>query len=274
MAIGLRQPPADLIQQVDGTVVPEGQLSFWYVGGAGFILKSPTTTIYIDPFCGPSVDENFARLLAPPFDPNFIGVCDLIMSTHEHIDHCDPVALVPMITSTTATFVGPQSSVDSAKGFGWPDGRLKTLNWGDSLTVGDIKISAIKSVDPIAKGCNGYVFESQGLVYVNMGDTLWYDEIGEQLAGWDVDAISVSVALNPPGQTWYMSEIDAARIARDVKAKVLIPQHWDLWKWVALDPMRIALVTPLYSPETRVCPVRYGEKMTMIKAGSKGVAIV
>lgn len=263
----VQQPPADFLAQVDAATIVPGQIALWYIGGAGFIVRTPSTTLYIDPFCGPSIDENWVRGLAPPFDPARIRVCDGILSTHEHLDHCDPVALVPMLTSTRATLFGPATSIEMAAGFGWPANRLHALTWGDSTTVGDIKITTIKSVDPMAKGCNGYVMESQGIIFVNMGDSLWYDDIGKQMAPWKIDAICLSVALNPPGETLYMSEIDAVRIARDVGAKVLIPHHWDLWQRVALDPRRIATVAPWYAPDTIVRPTRFCQRISLIRAG-------
>jgi L-ascorbate metabolism protein UlaG (beta-lactamase superfamily) len=82
-----------------------------------------------------------------------------------------------------------------------------------------------------------------------------------------VDAIALSVAQNPPDETYYMSEVDAVRIARDVGAKVLIPHHWDLWQWVALDPRRIQAVAPWYAPDVQVRPARYCERMTLQRAG-------
>lgn len=268
----VRQPPADLIEQVDRADIRPGQIALWYTGGAGYIMRTAGSTLYVDPFCGDSIDENWSRLLGVPFDPSKVGPCDLILSTHEHLDHCDPAALVPMLESTTAPFAGPATSIAKAREMGWPDDRLITLNHGDSTGVKDVKITAVKSNDPMAEGCNGYVFESGGVTIVNMGDSLWFDDIGKELEPWSVDAICLSVAQNPVGETYYMSEVDAVRIARDVKAKVLIPHHWDLWKWVALDPRRIAAVAPWYAPDTQVKPARYGERMTIERAGPGVVA--
>lgn len=268
----VRQAPADLLEQVDRADIRPGQIAMWYTGGAGYIMRTPQSTLYVDPFCGPSIDENWSRLLGVPFDPTKVSRCDLILSTHEHLDHCDPAALKPMLASTSAPLAGPATSIATAREMGWPKERLITLGHGQSTSVNDVKVTAIKANDPTAKGCNGYVVESGGVTIVNMGDSHWFDDIGERLAPWSVDAICVSVAQNPVGQTYYMSEVDAVRIARDVKAKVLIPHHWDLWKWVALDPRRIAAVAPWYAPETQVRPARFGERMLIERVGN-GVVV-
>ena len=262
----MRQPPIDLLVQVDAARVEPGQIALWYTGGAGYIVRTPGATIYLDPFTGPS-DEKWVRGVARPFDPAEVRRCDLILSTHEHRDHCDPDALVPLLAGTAAPFAGPSTSVETARSLGWPEARLRPLAAGDALEVGDVRITAVRSNDPMARGCLGYVLEAGGLTFVNMGDSLWYDQIGQELSRWRVDAIALSVAHNPPGETYYMSEVDAARIARDVGARVLIPHHWDLWQWVALDPRRVQAVAPWYAPDVQVRPARYCERMTLTRVG-------
>jgi L-ascorbate 6-phosphate lactonase len=269
----MHEPPTDLLAHIDAATVEPGSIALWHTGGAGYVLRTPGTTIYVDPFCGPSQDPaTWERSLPPAFDAANVRRCDLVLSTHEHFDHCDPDALGPLLEVTRAPFAGPASSTAKARAWGWPDERLWTLGWGDRREVGDVRITTVKSVDPMAEGCNGYVFETQGLVVVNMGDSLWYDDVGKALAGFSVDALCVSVAQNPVGGTYYMSEVDAARMARDVGAKVLIPHHWDLWKWVLLDPRRIQAVAPWYAPDTQVRPARFAERMTLTRAG-EGVAV-
>src|SRR5215207_1315702 len=77
---------------------------------------APRATVYIDPFTGPS-DDKWVRGVAPPFDASQVRRCDLILSTHEHRDHCDPDALVPMLAGTGARLAGPASSIEAARGF-------------------------------------------------------------------------------------------------------------------------------------------------------------
>src|SRR5207244_8594579 len=112
----VRQPPADFLTQVDAARVEPGEIALWHTGGAGYVVRTPGTTIYVDPFTGPG-EGKWVRGLAPPFDPAAVGRCDLIMSTHEHFDHCDPHALGAMLTSTTASLAGPASSIESARDF-------------------------------------------------------------------------------------------------------------------------------------------------------------
>jgi L-ascorbate metabolism protein UlaG (beta-lactamase superfamily) len=269
----VRQPPGDLLEQIDGARVEPGQIALWYTGGAGYVIRTSSATIYLDPFTGPSESDRWVRLLAPPFDASRVARCDLILSTHEHFDHCDRDALTKLLAVTGAPLAGPASSIERARGFGWPQERLQPLAHGQGLEAKGVRVTAVRAHDPMAEGCNGYVLEAEGLVLVNMGDSLWYDQIGDELSRWRVDAICLSVAENPVGGTYYLSEVDAGRIARDVGARVLIPQHFDLWEWVALDPQRIQTIAPWYAPDTQVRPARYCQRMTLLRAGP-GAAVV
>lgn len=260
--------PSDLIDTVDRAHVAPGDATMWYIGGAGYIVKTATATIYVDPFCGPSLDETWVRNLPPPFDPLEVGRCDLVLSTHEHADHCDPHVLGPMLERTAALFAGPRTSVEAARSVGWPDSRLRALARGDALSVGDVTVTAVRSLDPHAAGCNGYVLAvASGPIVINMGDSLFFDGLGAELRAWSVDLLCVSVAHNPPDETFYMSEVDAVRAARDAGARILMPHHWDLWRWVAMDPGRIGAVAPWYAPDTRVVPARFCRSATITGHG-------
>jgi L-ascorbate metabolism protein UlaG (beta-lactamase superfamily) len=63
-----------------------------------------------------------------------------------------------------------------------------------------------------------------------------------------------------------MDESDAARVARDCGARILIPQHFDLWRGLTLDPRRVRTATSWYAPQTRVVPARFGRRITISRA--------
>jgi L-ascorbate metabolism protein UlaG (beta-lactamase superfamily) len=65
-----------------------------------------------------------------------------------------------------------------------------------------------------------------------------------------------------------MTEVDAARAARDVGARTLVPVHWDLWPSFSLDPRRVGVVARWYCPSVSVRIPRYGRKMVLAAASS------
>jgi L-ascorbate metabolism protein UlaG (beta-lactamase superfamily) len=115
----------------------------------------------------------------------------------------------------------------------------------------------------MAEGCNGYVLETANTTLLHCGDSLYFDGFAEIGKRWALDALCVSVGLNPPGQTFYMDEANAARAARDSGTRTLIPQHFDLWRGFTLDPRRVRTVTNWYTPRTTVIPARFGRRITL-----------
>src|SRR5205823_2743699 len=117
--------------------------------------------------------------------------------------------------------------------------------------------------DPGAKGCNGYAIEAGSTALLHCGDSFWHRGLAPLKERWRFAAICVSVGHNPPGRNTYMDEADAARAARDVGARILVPHHFDLWQGYTLDPRRVATVARWYCPGVKVLPARFRQRITI-----------
>ncbi|MCR4414169.1 MAG: MBL fold metallo-hydrolase, partial [Thermoguttaceae bacterium] len=75
--------------------VPQGALSLWWLGQAGFLVKSPGGVLAaIDPYLsnsckaiGDQFGFNMDRLVPPPLDPADLADCAVYAVTHGHGDH-------------------------------------------------------------------------------------------------------------------------------------------------------------------------------------------
>ena len=83
--------------------VPPRAVTLWWLGQAGFIIKSPAGKIIaLDPYLsnsckslGDEVGFNLDRLVPPAMRPEDLVTADLYVMTHSHRDHFDPETVGP-----------------------------------------------------------------------------------------------------------------------------------------------------------------------------------
>jgi len=255
-----RRTHSDLVQAVRRTRVAAGDLTLWPIGGAGYIVKSASALITIDPFTGAGPPPPPGP---PAFDPARLAGVDAVVLTHEHDDHTDPTTLTALLAHTQALVIGSAACVAVVRGIGYPSERCHLLKHEQALAVKDVHLTAVAMHDPAAQDCNGYVVETPDVAILHCGDSLYFDGFHALARRWTLDAILVSVGVSPPGETLYMDEADAARAARDSGAQTIIPQHFDLWQSTAMDPRRVVTVAGWYCARTPVIPAYVKRRITI-----------
>ncbi|HTF60872.1 MAG TPA: MBL fold metallo-hydrolase, partial [Actinomycetes bacterium] len=61
-----------------------------WIGQAGFLLRTPATQVAVDPFLSDHPDRRFPS----PVGVDDLAGTELVLATHEHLDHLDSPALV------------------------------------------------------------------------------------------------------------------------------------------------------------------------------------
>ena len=87
-------------------------LKITYLGQAGLLMESPACTVMIDPYLSDSVGEtNPACHRRIPVDERFFSVKpDIMVFTHDHLDHYDPETVSRFLTfDTHITVLSPAS---------------------------------------------------------------------------------------------------------------------------------------------------------------------
>ena len=118
--------PKTFLDEVEGRTINDGIL-FWALGGPSFVYRTPETMIWIDPYSYGTPDDAVPgayRSTAIPVKPDEVSVADIIISTHDHVDHCHDGTLLPIVENTDAVCVAPRSSAKLMREFGIADDRI------------------------------------------------------------------------------------------------------------------------------------------------------
>jgi L-ascorbate metabolism protein UlaG (beta-lactamase superfamily) len=237
----------------------DGSFRLWWLGQSGFLLQWNGIHVLLDPYLSDSLtrkyrqtDKPHVRMTELVIDPARLAFAELITSTHNHTDHLDAETLCPIlarnpnlklvIPEANRAFVAERLNIDPAKPIGVDD--------GSSIEVCGIRFSGIASahetVDRDERGCAkylGYVLQFDGWSVYHSGDTVRYEGMAEKLQGFNID-----VALLPingriaerriPGNLFGE---EAAQLAKDVAAKLVIPCHYGMFEFNTASPQKFVL---------------------------------
>lgn len=219
--------PKAFLNEIEAATVDRGVL-FWALGGPSFVYRSPETMLWIDPYFYGTPDDavpNAYRAMAIPVKPDEVSLADLVISTHEHIDHCHEGSLVPILRRTDARCVAPRSSAKKMRGWGIAEERIKEVQAGDHFQFRDIEIWVYPSYDPGEPDAVTFVLSSGGTKLFVSGDTSAGPALAEVGAAHNLD-----YALLAFGRTWYMNEEQMIAAARELNPRTLLPFHWEFWR--------------------------------------------
>lgn len=196
-----------------------------WLGQAGLLFETAGLTILVDPYLSDSVSKvNPANTRRVPVDTRFLALTpDVIICTHNHLDHTDPETLTHYLTGRPpVTVLAPEAAWAEVRKFGGPHNYIK-FNRHTEMTVGDVRFIAVRAehsdVHPI-----GVLIESEGKRYYVTGDTLYNTDIFADVPA-GVDAVFLPV--NGVGNNMNMA--DAARFCEKIQPKVAVPMHCGLF---------------------------------------------
>ena len=219
--------PKTFLDEIEGKTVTRG-VRLWALGGPSLIYRTSQTMIWIDPYFYGTPDDAVPeayRTVSIPINPDEVRAADLLISTHDHLDHCHGGSLVPITNNTQAMCMGPQSSAKKMREFGIADDRIREVKAGEVIQFRDVEISIYPGYDPNELHAVTYVLSSGGTKLFVSGDTGDGPALSEIAAthDWDYELLAF-------GRTWYMSEEQMMAVARKLHPKTLLPFHWEFWR--------------------------------------------
>ncbi|MCD6402740.1 MAG: metal-dependent hydrolase [Candidatus Aenigmarchaeota archaeon] len=182
-----------------------------WLGHASFRITDGNKVVYIDPYV---LDDNPAK-------------ADVVITTHEHFDHCPPDKINEIAKEDTIV-VGPRGCGSKLTGI-----EFHPISEGEEVEIKDLRIKAVpaynidKPFHPKGLGI-GVVLEINGVKIYHAGDT---DFIPEMKNLGEID-----IALLPIGGTYTMDVEDAAKAANVIKPKVVVPMHYNYLEGLERNP--------------------------------------
>ena len=243
-----------LIREVQDFAGDQNHFHLWWLGQSGYLLMCKGKKILIDPYLSDSLTKKYAvsdkphirmseRVVAPEMLLNITA----ITSSHNHTDHLDAETLIPIIQNNPKIkFIIPEAN----RAFVSERANIPTdfsigLNDNQSYTVEEFTFHGVPAAhNSIERDENnncrfmGYVIEFGNWRIYHSGDTLWYDGMEDILKPFRIDLAILPINGNEPsrGVAGNLDCREAARLAKEIHAKMVIPCHYDMFTFNTADP--------------------------------------
>lgn len=217
-----------------------------WLGQAGLLFEKNGFKVMIDPYLSDSVKERIpSHYRRVPVDERLFEIKpDMMIFTHDHLDHYDPETVAHFLTEETEiTVLAPRSVWEKVRKIGGKNNYVqfdRHTGWSE----GGICFTAVKAThsDPAAIGV---ILDDGEKKYYVTGDTLYNEEIFSDIPQ---DIYAVFLPVNGVGNNMNMT--DAKRFCRRIAPQVAVPIHCGLFD--ALDMNE-------FEYEKKVVPAFYQE---------------
>jgi L-ascorbate metabolism protein UlaG (beta-lactamase superfamily) len=234
-----------LLERLSTHECPPASVVLVWLGQSSVALRLGGSTVLVDPYLSPHPD----RLVPPPFAPEEARGADLVLITHDHLDHLDAPAL-PAIAAASpgATVVVPEEIVERVTGLGIEADRVRGLAADASAEVGGVTVEAVpachgESADDAYRlgPFLGYVVSAGGARVYHSGDTVPFEGLAARLLEKRVDVALLPIngrddERHARGIVGNLDAREAAELAAEIRADAVVPIHWDMFAGNPGDP--------------------------------------
>ncbi len=186
----------------------------------------------VDPYISDCVfkKEGLKRLHPFPVELEKLNP-DMILVTHDHMDHLDPEG-IPQIRAMypSCCYAGPQRAYEHFLAMGIPAEKVTDIPMFSTHCFGAFTVSSVfaSHSDPAAAG---YVIECGGKKIYLSGDTLFDEKLlTPETSGMDLMLICIN------GKLGNMNADDALKIVKKQKPAMALPMHIGLFAENTEDP--------------------------------------
>jgi len=211
------------------------EASIWFLGQAGYLIKSNNRIVAIDPYLSNSVAKiapELTRAVEVPFEPSQLDV-DIYIVTHDHLDHLDPETIEAYRYKNKTTFVAPRLAVKKLISLGVPAENIVQIDAGQAKKIKDVEISSIYAIpnEPDVIDTCGYKLEfKNGRSVYHSSDTGFSDLLLDCVPKTEVALLCIN------GKWGNMGPKEAADVAVRVNPQTAIPNHYDVMSLNSENP--------------------------------------
>lgn len=221
-------------------------IHLWWLGQSGYLLCWQGRRVVLDPYLSESLTEKYKETKTPHvrmtrrvIDPARLRAINVVTSSHSHTDHLDAATLRALVKGNSELrFIAPRSSLRLA------EERLGRavdfpMDAGEVVDIDGIQVHAVPAahdrLDKDGQGCSmylGYILKLGSFTLYHSGDTIVYGGMAEQLRPFKIDLAILPIN----GSLGNMNGVDAARLAKEMGAKLVIPCHYEMFEFNTASP--------------------------------------
>ncbi|HKV45658.1 MAG TPA: metal-dependent hydrolase [bacterium] len=195
-----------------------------YYGHSTWALETQGVAILIDPFL---TGNPLTTVKATDLQANFI------ILTHAHGDHYGDT--VEIAKRTGATLISNFEIVNYCQKQGVANAHPLHLGGGHTFPFGRVKLTVAHHGSSFPDGTYGgspagVVLELEGKHLYNAGDTALFSDMALIAEG------GLDLAILPIGDNFTMGPEDGAAAAKFLRARTVIPEHYNTWPVIQQDP--------------------------------------
>jgi L-ascorbate metabolism protein UlaG (beta-lactamase superfamily) len=199
---------ADQKFETDVFKTAKSDLAITFIGHASLMMSFDGKIIHIDPTMQMA---DYANL----------PTADLILITHEHPDHFDPIA-IEKITTAKTQIIATETIATKFKG-------CQIMKNGDTKTVQGFEIKAVPAYNIVNMRSPGVPFHMKGIgngYVITFGDKLVYIAGDTENTPEMNNLQNIDIAFLPMNLPYTMTPEMVAQAAKSFHPKILYPYHY------------------------------------------------
>ncbi|ADY14283.1 MBL fold metallo-hydrolase [Sphaerochaeta globosa] len=236
-----------------GSIIKEaqpkvGEIYFWWIGQSGFVLKTDSLCIVIDPYLSTTLEKatmeqswkRHIRMMDILIEPIELSKVDYILISHEHRDHYDQVTVSGILSSNPAcTVIASKALAQRIKAE--QNCRVISLDDGQHWDENGLTIDSIR-----AKHNNYDQKEETGFPYLSYairlsshtlffaGDTIPHPPLEAFLSSIKPEMAFLPIngytqELLEKGFASNLTYLEAINLALKTNVEIAIPCHYDMF---------------------------------------------